>query len=161
MHLEEIALKQGSWFTGGQQVLIAWKRLFCGSPIFYESMLYMKCRHNHILEGRTCDKKTGKYGIIQEPGVHFSLDMLLSWADRGSCAHKCVYVKFFRTVTRIAVNKSVWRKKDCSLLPLYKHAMNIWLSSLRIRAHLRWRTGKHLHVLHVLRTYSTCSYPGY
>ena len=39
--------------------------------------------------------------------------------------------------------------------------MNIWLSSLRIRAHLSWRTGKHLHVLHVLRTYSTCSYPGY
>ena len=35
------------------------------------------------------------------------------------------------------------------------------LSSLRIRAHLSWRTGKHLHVLHVLRTYSTCSYPGY
>ena len=29
--------------------------------------------------------------------------------------------------------------------------------SLRIRAHLSWRTGKHLHVLHVLRTYSTCS----
>ena len=39
--------------------------------------------------------------------------------------------------------------------------MNIWLSSLRIRAHLSWKTGKHLHVLHVLRTYSTCSYPGY
>ena len=39
--------------------------------------------------------------------------------------------------------------------------MNIWLSSLRIRAHLSWRTGKHLHVLHVLRTYPTCSYPGY
>ena len=33
--------------------------------------------------------------------------------------------------------------------------------SLRIRAHLCWRTGKHLHVLHVLRTYPTCSYPGY
>ena len=67
----------------------------------------------------------------------------------------------FRTVTRNAVNKSVWRKKDYSWLPLNKHAMNIWLSSLRIRAHLSWRTGKHLHVLHVLRTYSTCSYPGY
>ena len=39
--------------------------------------------------------------------------------------------------------------------------MNIWLSSLKIRAHLSWRTGKHLHVLHVLRTYPTCSYPGY
>ena len=38
--------------------------------------------------------------------------------------------------------------------------MNIWLSSLRIRAHLSWRTGKHLHVLHVLRTCSTCSCPG-
>ena len=71
------------------------------------------------------------------------------------------YVKIFRTVTRNAVNKSVWRKKDCSWLPLNKHAMNIWLSSLRIRAHLSWRTGKHLHVLHVLRTYPTCSYPGY
>ena len=69
-----------------------------------------------------------------------------------------VYVKIFRTVTRNAVNKSVWRKKYCFWLPLNKHAMNIWLSSLRIRAHLSWRTGKHLHVL---RTYSTCSYPGY
>ena len=71
------------------------------------------------------------------------------------------YVKIFRTVTRNAINKSVWRKKDCSWLPLNKRAMNIWLSSLRIRAHLSWRTGKHLHVLHVLRTYSACSYPGY
>ena len=70
------------------------------------------------------------------------------------------YVKIFRTVTRNAVKKSVWRK-DCFWLPLNKHAMNIWLSSLRIRAHLSWRTGKHLHVFHVLRTYSTCSYPGY
>ena len=71
------------------------------------------------------------------------------------------YVKIFRTVTRNAVNKGVWRKKDCSWPPLNKYAMNVWLSSLRIRAHLSWRTGKHLHVLHVLRTYSTCSYPGY
>ena len=71
------------------------------------------------------------------------------------------YVNIFRTVTRNAVNKSVWRKKDCFWLPLNKHAMNIWLSSLKIRAHLSWRTGKHLHVLHVLRTYPTCSYPGY
>ena len=71
------------------------------------------------------------------------------------------YVKIFRTVTRNAVNRGVWRKTDCSWLPLNKHAMNIWLSSLRIRAHLSWRTGKHLHVLHVLRTYPTCSYPGY
>ena len=70
------------------------------------------------------------------------------------------YVKIFRIVTRNAVNKSFWRKKDCSLPPLNKYAMNIWLSSLRIRAHLSWRTGKHLHVLHVLRTYSTCSCPG-
>ena len=74
------------------------------------------------------------------------------------------YVKIFRIVTRNAVNKSFWRKKDCSWPPSNKYAMNIWLSSLRIRAHLSWRTGKHLHVLHVLhvlRTYSTCSYPGY
>ena len=71
------------------------------------------------------------------------------------------YVKIFRIVTRNAVNKSFWRKKDCSWPPLNKYAMNIWLSSLRIRAHLSWRTGKHLHVLHVLRPYPTCSYPGY
>ena len=57
-------------------------------------------------------------------------------------------------LTRNAVNKNLRRKKDCSWLPLNKHAMNIWLSSLRIRAHLSWRTGKHLHVLHVLRTFT-------
>ena len=33
-------------------------------------------------------------------------DVLSSWADQGSCAHKCVLI-FFRTVTRNAVNKSV------------------------------------------------------
>ena len=89
---------------------------------------------------------------------------------RFTCSHReltkdhvltSAYVKIFKTVTRNAVNKSVWRKKDCSGLPLKKHAMNIWFRSLRIRAHLSWRTWKHLHVLHVLRTYSTCSYPGY
>ena len=89
---------------------------------------------------------------------------------RLTCSHReltegrvliSAYVKIFRTITRNVVNKSVWRKKDCSWLPLNKHAMNIWLSSLRIRAHLSWRTGKHLHVLHVLQTYPTCSYPGY
>ena len=37
------------------------------------------------------------------------------------------YVKFFWTVTRNVVNKSVWRKKDCSWLPLNKHAMNIFI----------------------------------
>ena len=72
-----------------------------------------------------------------------------------------VYVKIFRIVTRNAVNKSFWRKKNCSRPLLNKYAMNIWLSFLRIRAHLSWRTGKHLHVLHVLRTYSSCSYPRY
>ena len=71
------------------------------------------------------------------------------------------YVKIFRIVTRNAVNKSFWRKKDCSWPPLNKYAMNIWLSSLRIKAHISWRTGKHLHVLHVLQTYPMCSYPGY
>ena len=52
------------------------------------------------------------------------------------------YVKIFRTLTRNAVNKSVWRKKDCSWLPLNKHAMNIWLSTLRIRAHLKLENRK-------------------
>ena len=49
--------------------------------------------------------------------------------------------------------------------------MNIFFSStasknwstvfLRIRVHLSWRTGKHLHCLRVLRIYSTCSQPGW
>ena len=38
---------------------------------------------------------------------------------------------------------------------------NIAHPYLRIRAHLNWRSGKHLHVLHVLRTNSTCSHPGW
>ena len=84
---------------------------------------------------------------------------ILSW-PRTMCSQVRM-LKFFRTVTKNAINKSVWRKKDCFWLPLNKRAMNIWLSSLRIRAHLSWRTGKHLHVLHVLQTYSTCSHPGW
>ena len=38
-------------------------------------------------------EKVGKEGSDAEwlvTGVHFSLDVLPSWADRGSCAHKCV-----------------------------------------------------------------------
>ena len=89
-------------------------------------------------------------------------DNLEDWKIFQSGVHFLLaYFKIFRTATRNAVNKSVWRNKDCSWPPLKKYAMNIWLSSLRIRAHLSWRTGKHLHVLHMLRTYSTCSYPGY
>ena len=71
------------------------------------------------------------------------------------------YVKIFRTITRNVVNKSVWRKKDCSWLPLNKDAMNIFILTSTIRAHLSWRTRKHLHVLHVLWTYSMCSQPGW
>ena len=58
---------------------------------------------------------------------------ILSW-PRIMCSQVRM-LKFFRTVTRNTVNKNVWRKKDCSWLPLNKHAMKIWLSSLRIRAH--------------------------
>ena len=97
---------------------------------------------------------------------------------RLTCSHReltknhvltSAYVKIFRSVTRKAVNKSVWKIKDCSWLPLNKHAMNIFIqtstnvslstvlkepehSSLRIRAHLSWmlENRKHLHVLNVL-----------
>ena len=99
---------------------------------------------------------------IECSGVHFSLDVLPSWADRTEDhVLTSAYVKIFRTVMWNAVNKSFRRKKNCSWLPLNKYAMNIWLSSLRIRAHLSWRTGKHLYVLHVLRIYPTCSHPGW
>ena len=91
-------------------------------------------------------------------GVHFRLTCSYPELTED---HVLTSVKILRTVTRNAVNKSVWRKIGCSWLPLHKHDMNIWLSSLRMREHLSWRTRKHLHVLHVLRTYSTCSYPGY
>ena len=37
------------------------------------------------------------------------------------------YVIIFRTVARNAVNKSAWRKKNCSWLPFNKHAMNIFI----------------------------------
>ena len=64
--------------------------------------------------------------IKETPGVHNSFDVLPSGADQGSCAHKCVCYIFF-TVARNAVNKSVWRKKGCSWLPLNKHATNIFI----------------------------------
>ena len=38
------------------------------------------------------------------------------------------YVKIFRTVTRNAANKNVWRKKDCSWLPLKKCNEHLYLN---------------------------------
>ena len=108
----------------------------------------------------TCQCRYLQGQSLQEQGCIFRL----------TCSHReltedhvltSAYVKIFRTVTRNFVNRGVWRKTDCSWIPLNKYAMNIWLSVLRIRAHLSWRTGKHLHVFHVLRTYSTCSHPGW
>ena len=144
--------------------------------LFYRGALY---------EGNTKElwkilkkSRTGeKIGTIRWRCCNLTVSKVPIWRDvrqgcifRLKCSHPEVtedhvltsaYVKIFRTAARNAINKSVWRKKDSFWLPLLKHAINIWLSSLRIRAHLSWRTGKHLHVLHVLRNYSTCSYPGY
>ena len=115
-------------------------------------------------------------GVFNQPSIWLSNSRALQQTQHQgcifclTCSHSeltedhvltSAYVKIFRTVTRNAANKSVWRKKDFFWLPLNKHSMNIWLSSLKIRALQSWRTGKHLHDLHVLRTYSTCSYPGY
>ena len=118
-------------------VIIACIAYFCHLPL----MGYSICHWFDVISNNSFMTYTA--------GVHFSFDVLPSWSDQGSCAHKCV--------CKISEN----RHEKCRKLPLNKHAMNIWLSSLRIRAHLSWRTGKHLHVLHVLRTYPTCSYPGY
>ena len=93
---------------------------------------------------------------------------IMSWL-RIMCSQ--VHRLWFLTVVRNVVNKSVWRKKRLFLTSLKQTCIEyLYLStvlrepehgSLRIRAHLSWRTGKHLHVLHVLRTYSTCSNPGW
>ena len=125
---------------------------------FYEPAVLVVCNPISLLAPKRGGQKNHPLSCICQ-GCIFRL----------TCSHPeltedhvltSAYVKIFRTVTRNGVSKSVWRKKNCSWLPLNKHAMNTWLSSLRIRAHLSWRTGKHLHVLHVLRTYSTCSCPG-
>ena len=56
--------------------------------------------------------------------------------NRGMCSHPeltqdqvltSAYVIIFCTVATNAVNKSVWRKKDCSWLPFNKHAINIFI----------------------------------
>ena len=76
------------------------------------------------------------------------------------------YVKFFTTVTRNAVNKSVWRKKRLFLTSL-KQTCNEYLylnvnniqepehGSLRIRAHLKVGEQENISM------FSTCSHPGW
>ena len=151
------------------------------------NILLIKCRiYLGVVENRRCSSPTIQIAVCHSAdGLQVS--PLQGCIFRLKCSYPeltkdhvltSAYVKFFRTVTRNAVNNSAWRKKDCSWLPLNKHALNIFIwaqfsenqsmvlqepehGSLRIRAHLSWRTGKHLHVLHVLRTYSMCSYPGY
>ena len=87
-------------------------------------------------------------------GVHFSLDVLPSWADRGSCGHK-----FFK---RNAVNKSVWRKKRLFLTSL-KQTCNEYL--------IKFSGNQSAPKLENRKTSpcspcapnfnTTCSYPGY
>ena len=135
-----------SWYprTFHQQVLSKSKQKS-------ETELYL----SHLCHIKECMSKINIYSM---QGCIFRL-MCSHRELTKDRVHTSGYVKIFRIVTRNPANKSVWRKKDCSWLPFNKHAMNIWLSSLRIRAHLSWRTGKHLHVLHVLQTYSTCFHP--
>ena len=40
--------------------------------------------------GQSWEKGIESLQTVKTPGVHFLLDVLISWDDRGSCAHKCV-----------------------------------------------------------------------
>ena len=133
--------------TASRRLLSCFNCVFNAEPTYLSPLLYTSI-HKSVRWLERCAYNQGYIFRLRCSHPELTEDHVLTSA----------YVKMFRTVTRNAVNKIVWRKKDCFLLPLNKHAMNIWLSSLRIRAHLSWRTGKHLHVL---RTYSTCSFPGY
>ena len=99
----------GLWMLYASE-LLAWKLFWASACTFWRGILTKPFRPNLMC---SCAR------------VHFSFDVLPSWAKQGSCAHKCVCWNFI-TVTRNAVNKSVWRKEDCSWLPLNKPAMNIW-----------------------------------
>ena len=141
LQLQELLLNLAIFSTCESQILgalwhkkFAWKEPPARAP------------PSHLYWGQTISPCRGAFFAWRAP--------IVSW-PRIMCSQVRRLI-FFRTVTRNAVNRGVWRKADCSWLPLNKHAMNIWLSSPRIRAHLSWKTGKH-----VLRTYSTCSYPGY
>ena len=89
---------------------------------FYICSIHIRPVHKNLFLGISkCKVVRFFYYIgakLSTAGVHFSFDVLPSWADQGSCAHKCVYVKTFRNVTRNAVNKSVWRKKRLFLTSL-------------------------------------------
>ena len=59
---------------------------------------------------------------IKECMSKININSMQGCTFRLMCSHReltkdhvltCVYVKIFRTVTRNAVHKSVWRKKDC------------------------------------------------
>ena len=75
---------------------------------------------------------------LLQTGLHFLLDVLISWADRGSCAQDQVRkLKFLEPSREMPQMRVFEGEKNCSWPPLNKYAMNVWLSSLRIRAHLR------------------------
>ena len=52
---------------------------------------------------------------------------ILSW-PRITCSQVRMLTFSVTLVTRNALNKSVWRKKDCFWLPLNKHTMNIFIA---------------------------------
>ena len=113
-----------------------------------------------MLEFDLIFKKTPKVDIWDIRGAFFVWRAhILSW-QRIMCS-QVPNLKIFRTVTKNAVNKSVWwRKKYCSWVPLNKHAMNIFIQS-KNRSTVLWeseRTKVGEHVLHVpCSMFSTCS----
>ena len=121
LQLQELLLNLAIFSTCESQILgalwhkkFAWKEPPARAP------------PSHFYWGQTISPCRGAFFAWRAP--------IVSW-PRIMCS-QVRRLKICGTVTRNAVNKSDWRKKDCSRLPLNKHAMNIWLSSLRIRAHL-------------------------
>ena len=60
--------------------------IFIGKPVFKRFVDDGSSNHD--------SNRRPPWNFSSDTGVHFSLDVLPSWADRGSCAHKCVCQNF-------------------------------------------------------------------
>ena len=59
----------------------------------FPAVFFNTCQLSRVINApslRTQSEDFLLFALPETPGVHFSLDVLPSWADWGSCAHKCV-----------------------------------------------------------------------
>ena len=128
----KVTIESALSLIGGTLGLLTGFSILSGVEVFYFLVRFFMSLGVH--KGRKKSWVMVKSKRIRFPRITFT--SMQGCIIRLTCSHlkltkdlvlTSAYFIMFWTVATNAVNKSVWRKKDCSCLPFNKHAMNIFI----------------------------------